>query len=398
MAADVLAALTRSPKQERFMSDDELEALQASGLKGKALEKGASIVSGASSGEEPSEQTFQGAKAFVDQFEQKLSKKPEYQKAEPAEQKAIADAELQKTAKESMSDRELVGRLLIGFVPTLLGAAIGRGTGLGTGLGGAAGGEAALAGLKQLDFLQEAQKKEAKETAKSEAEKAKSEREFGLKERELEQKIKIEQIKAATDRLKATDKEATATEAKGKTVTAEQAKMIAGINSSEKQLADIEADIEKNADVMGPIAGRLTGLSPYATETRAFDARMKIAAQKIGVALEGRGLTDADIVRYRAMLPNLTDTPEVGRAKVGILRQLMQQEKQAQLESMGAGGYEVSRYASAPQADMIQPMQTLPSGLKLPGQISSAVASEKPKRVIQNGVEYIYNPATGRYE
>lgn len=397
MRNDVLAALTRSPKQERFMTDEERDALQASGLKGKALEKGVQIISGASMGEAPSESTFKGAQEFVQKVEQKLEKKPEYQDASPTQKKEIAENELQKTAKESMSDKELVGRLLIGFVPTLLGAAIGRATGLGTGLGGAAGGEAAVAGLKQLDALQEAQRKAEETAKKSEAEKAKSEREFGLKERELEEKLKIEQIKAATERMKAVQK--AEAEPKGKTVTAEQAKLVAGLDTSEKQLDAIESEIEKNADVMGPVAGRLIGVSPYATETKAFDARMKLAAQKIGVALEGGKLTDEDIMRYRQMLPNLTDTPEVARAKVGVVRELLAQERQAQIGSMGAGGYEVGKYEVGGYASPgIQPMQMLPTGLRLPGQMKEAVAAEQPKRVIQNGIEYIYNPRTGKYE
>lgn len=273
------------------------------------------------------------------------------------------------------SNSALFTKLLIGLAPTLVGAAIGGAR------GGAIGSEAGITGTKLLASQEEKAKEEEAAKAKFAAEKMTNAEELALKKAELGLKQRELGIK-----------EARVGQEKGKPVTAEQAKLVASLDTSEQQLSEIEKEIEKNADVMGPIAGRVAPLSPYASQTKGFDARMKLAAQKIGVALEGGKLTDQDIDRYRQMLPSLTDAPETAKAKVQVVRQLLQQEKESQLGSMKAGGYEVSKYSEAKPKMMPQQMPQPAGGMP------QAIAAEKPRVVVQGGNTYVLNPVTGQYE
>jgi len=325
----------------------------------------------------------------------KLEADPTYAEADAETKLALAQEQLKASKDKSMSAGEIFARSLIALAPALVGY------GLGGSLGGIAGAEASKETLKTAAELEKAQKESKEkeeerklkiglELLKSQKDIQKAAREEGFKEKELELKERgvIAQEREAGKKAQDSDK--------GKILTGEQTKLLAGFKSSEDQLNGIEREIDKNADFMGPALGRLFGKSPYATETLAFDARMKLAAQKIGVALEGGKLTDEDIARYRQMLPNLTDTPEVARAKVGIVRELLATEQASQLSTLGAGGYDVSRLATP------QPPQSAPAvktrGVTLPGQIKEAQAAPKPKRIMQNGIEYTLNPATGQYE
>lgn len=378
---------------------DVLSALQNAGLKGKALEKGQMILADAEAGKAPDEKTFSGAEKIVSKLETDLNKKPEYQKASAQEKAAFVQEELQSTSKESMSNKELVARLLIGFVPQALGAAIGAASGMGAAAGGVAGGEAATAGLKQLDELKKRQEEREDKIAKSDLEKLKLIQEkskAASEERRKEQELLLRGREVAAKEREAGKKGAEV--AAGSKLTAEQTALISGIDTSEQQLAKIEKIIDESSPIMGPIAGRLASLSPYATETKGFDAQMKLAAQKIGVSLERGKLTDADIDRYRAMLPNISDTPDVAKQKIAIVKQLLADEKTAQIETLAKSGYNVSKFMTPPEPSAAPAAQAPAKGGSSLFGPKEAVAGEKPKRIIQNGHEYIYNPATGTYE
>lgn len=264
----------------------------------------------------------------------------------------LKDLMAQQAAAPTDSNSAVFTKLLLGLAPILAGAAFGGSR------GGAIGAEAGATGVKTLAAGEAEKAEQAQKQAQvAITEKQKAE-ELGLKKAELA--LKGRELAAKGPK-----------EEKGKPVTAEQAKLVAGLTTSEKQLADIEQEIENNADVMGPVAGRIAALSPYASQTKAFDARMKLAAQKIGVALEGGKLTDEDIGRYRQMLPNLTDTPDVARGKVEVVKQLLSQEKESQLGSMQAGGYEVGKY-------MTQKPVAMPMVPKSQGGMPQAFAASKP--------------------
>ena len=224
----------------------------------------------------------------------------------------------------------------IGLVPQLLGFAT----------GGAEGAELARKNVSDAFFEQQAAQARAASEAMKNAQaaalkQAELESELGMKKRKLD----IDEYEAKTKRL------GLEKEKKGKELTAQQTEAISGQDAALKQLDDLEALIGANAESMGPFAGRLGKLNPYNTTAKGMDAAAKLAAQNIGKSLEGGKLTDADIERYRAMLPNMTDAPEVAAEKLNIVRRLVMQRRQADLGAFGKAGYNVSNFeAVAPKS------------------------------------------------
>lgn len=104
-------------------------------------------------------------------------------------------------------------------------------------------------------------------------------------------------------------------------------------------MSDIAGKITSNKDTMGPWSGRVASLNPYNTKAQIFDAEMKMAAQKIGTYLEGGKMTDKDVPKYRAMLPNITDTPEVAEGKRAAVEDLLRKKRENDALALQKGGY-----------------------------------------------------------
>lgn len=121
----------------------------------------------------------------------------------------------------------------------------------------------------------------------------------------------------------------------GSKLPAAQVKQIADTQTSLQQLDDLEVAIKENSSRFGPIQGGALGdiFEPLDPARSAIKSRINTLAQKIGVALEGGKLTDADIQRYRQMLPTLTDTPDQALQKLQVARELIS----GQLQGMQAG-------------------------------------------------------------
>lgn len=131
-------------------------------------------------------------------------------------------------------------------------------------------------------------------------------------------------------------------------------------------MAPIGENIKKNADIMGPLKGRVGGLNPYNTRAQVFDADMKMAAQKIGTFLEGGKMTDKDVPKYRAMLPNIFDTPEVAQGKLANVTKLLQEKQAGQVDSLNRAGFKVDNFKK-PTTGVVpqkQQQQTEPQTLK----------------------------------
>ena len=64
------------------------------------------------------------------------------------------------------------------------------------------------------------------------------------------------------------------------------------------------------------IQGRLRAANPYDTEAQAFNSSMTAIAQEVGKAMEGGVLRQEDVKKYRIILPQIWDTPEVAQKKI----------------------------------------------------------------------------------
>lgn len=252
-------------------------------------------------------------------------------------------------------------------------------------IGFAAGGQSGAAiGSKVSADMQAAKKGQAEKYA----EQLQKQQEYGLKEKDLglrekqyasEEKYRSGKLDLEKEELAAKRDIEAAKLAKGqdsKILTGEQTKTLADIDSASQQMSSLEAAVADNADIMGPIAGRISSASPWATKAKAFDAQMKIAAQNIGKSLEGGKLTDSDIMRYREMLPQITDTPDIAKAKIAGVNQLLGQRRGSELDTLKRAGYGVGGFeqVAQKQGGPKPPAQDRVSGFGP----KSAVAAEMP--------------------
>jgi hypothetical protein len=128
------------------------------------------------------------------------------------------------------------------------------------------------------------------------------------------------------------------------------ANQLLGINegtNSLKLVDDLDAVVTNNSDIIGPVAGRIAGLNPWgknADRAQTLDAQMGSAAQKVGTYLEGGKLAEGDISRYRAMLPQAGDTPQVAKNKLALIKKLISDKQTSDLATLKASGYKTDGF------------------------------------------------------
>lgn len=133
------------------------------------------------------------------------------------------------------------------------------------------------------------------------------------------------------------------------------------------------------------------------SQSRQYKDQLKQAAQGIGRYLEGGKMTDADVVRYEAMLPGPWDTPERAANKINSMQSLIESKRKGQVSGLQQSGFDVSGYRSLPQKRVSVGGETSP-GVSLTGTAVAAPVQEPPMTVRQNGVLYRFNPKTRQYE
>lgn len=140
----------------------------------------------------------------------------------------------------------------------------------------------------------------------------------------------------------------------GKAISANDASAFGDYNAAFKALERAKQAYDSNQDLTGPVQGRLNkGLGFFeigdtGKRFKAFDAQQKINAQVIGKALEGGKLTDADIDRYKDMLPNEKDSPEAAKEKATILQNMIAERQQEQITALKRGGFNTKNLEASP--------------------------------------------------
>ncbi len=168
---------------------------------------------------------------------------------------------------------------------------------------------------------------------------------LGIQEQELD----IKKKKKALDEEKS-----------GKTIPATEAAGFGGSDASLQALDNVASAFTSNKDLTGPIQGKLSGLlaageiGESGKRAKSFDAQLKINAQNIGKYLEGGKLTDADIDRYKQMLPNLGDSEDVAKQKVELVKGLIQSKKNNELAGLKSAGYNTRGFEGQAQPPTLQ--------------------------------------------
>lgn len=107
-------------------------------------------------------------------------------------------------------------------------------------------------------------------------------------------------------------------------------------------LGDLNGTIEQNFKTFGPIAGNIASLNPYDETGATINSQMKIASQSIGKFLEGGVLRKEDEDKYRKMLPQLSDTPEVSKNKLQLVDRMLKNKLAADIKALNDSGYDAS--------------------------------------------------------
>jgi len=110
---------------------------------------------------------------------------------------------------------------------------------------------------------------------------------------------------------------------------------------------NLKSTLEKNADLIGPVSGRLTQL-PYATERKKLQADIDLARQIIGKGLEGGVLRKEDEEKYKNILPTMIDTPEVAQSKLSKLQELLTRDLGTYRQSLTGAGRQLPPAAAQP--------------------------------------------------
>lgn len=115
-----------------------------------------------------------------------------------------------------------------------------------------------------------------------------------------------------------------------------------------KLLGDMVLTVENNSDSFGPVQGRLSGLNPYDTKAQTIKSKAKTTAQIVGKFMEGGVLRAEDVPKYEAMLPNVSDTPEVARNKAALVADMIKQKFEDQKNAFSNSGYDTSAFDKSP--------------------------------------------------
>jgi len=164
---------------------------------------------------------------------------------------------------------------------------------------------------------------------------------------------------------------------------------LADYDSATKMMDEVGGLLQEKEGLFGPIRGRVSTLSPWASNPRAADAQLKTAAQIVGRAMEGGVLRKEDELKYREMLPKLTDTPELARQKIENVKNQLQTQRSTRSKQMREVGYDVPEGYDEPGLGLETPYDEEGRNLQSPGlNIYGEIAKKG---------DLSYNERTGSY-
>jgi hypothetical protein len=104
-------------------------------------------------------------------------------------------------------------------------------------------------------------------------------------------------------------------------------------------LENLETTIDEFSDKFGPLRGRLSSRNVYDEDSQAVQSLVNTTAQIVGRAMEGGVLRKEDEIKYKNMLPQLTDTPAVAKRKLANVVKVIQEQRKIREQSFLRAGY-----------------------------------------------------------
>jgi hypothetical protein len=134
-------------------------------------------------------------------------------------------------------------------------------------------------------------------------------------------------------------------------------------------LATMNAAIGENKDIMGPLTGRLKSANPFSERGQKFNATSKAITQLVGKFMEGGVMRKEDEKKYREMLPQLSDLPEVAEFKAQQLQQFLTAKYNDWKQAVEMSGY----YVPEPNVHNQNNKTSVKPEVKQPASLDSAL-------------------------
>lgn len=109
-----------------------------------------------------------------------------------------------------------------------------------------------------------------------------------------------------------------------------------------KLLGELGQAMDKHKNIMGPVVGRAYGYNPWSDIAQGFQSQIRTTAQLVGKFMEGGVLRKEDEAKYADMLPNMKDTYESAVKKMQIVKKMLLDKVQNEINAYQATGYDVS--------------------------------------------------------
>lgn len=124
---------------------------------------------------------------------------------------------------------------------------------------------------------------------------------------------------------------------------------IATSKSAVDQLKALKADIQANEQYVGPLAG-VQALNPY-SEGRKVQAKLDLARQRVGKALEGGVLRKEDEEKYKKILATLYDDPALAYSKLDGLIAALERDVENYINEQRRAGRRVNTSGTSRGSD-----------------------------------------------
>jgi hypothetical protein len=115
------------------------------------------------------------------------------------------------------------------------------------------------------------------------------------------------------------------------------------VNRAQETLADLEQQLEKVQNKLGPISGRVLATNPYDADVQILQKYLTALVPTIarGVYGEVGVLTEADVNNYKQLIPNITQDPANAKATLEFLKRDLQRAKKNKLDIWEATNFDI---------------------------------------------------------
>lgn len=112
-------------------------------------------------------------------------------------------------------------------------------------------------------------------------------------------------------------------------------------NEIPRQLDSLTNIIDENINLFGPVKGRAGAINVYDPATQLLETDIRNRAQAFGRFMEGGVLRKEDEAKYQKMFPNLSDTPQVAKGKLKIVKELQNAKQKALIRAYKEQGFDM---------------------------------------------------------